>query len=70
MKLPDSRVFLIRLTADLDPSGIPRHQPVGRIEHVESGLRAALSSLDEICGFVLEVLDREALEEGPEELPR
>ena len=63
MILPDSRIFLVRLSDRVDPD---LGEPVGRIEHVESGLRARFSSLDEMRGFMTQVLAQESAlkEEG------
>ncbi len=66
MKLPDSRVFLVRFSERMDPAASPSGEPIGRIEHVESGLRAPFSSLEEMRGFIVKVLAQEAVVDGEE----
>ena len=56
MKLPDSRAFLVRLSDRLDPAGLP----IGRVEHLESGLRTGFSSMEEMCDFIEMILAQEA----------
>ena len=57
MKLTDSRVFLLRLSDRTAPAfGVP----IGHIEHVESGLRARFSSMEEMRDFIASVLAEEA----------
>ena len=65
MKLPDSRAFLIRLSDQADSATQPL---VGRIEHIESGLRARFSSGEEMRDFIARILAQEAaleVEERP-----
>ena len=64
MRLPDCRAFLVRLSEQTDPA---LQHPVGRIEHVETGLRGSFSSFEELRDFVASVLAEEALgeDEGP-----
>ncbi len=57
MKLTDSRVFLLWLSDRTTPAfGVP----IGQIEHVESGLRARFSSMEEMRDFIASVLAQEA----------
>ena len=63
MKLPDSRAFLVRLSVEVDPT---TGEPLGRIEHIESGFRAKFSSVDEMRRFMMSMLARE---EEPEAAP-
>lgn len=65
MKLPDSRAFLVRVG---DPMASSEEPVVGRIEHIESGLRVRFSSLDEMCVFIRKVLVQEADLEAAETL--
>jgi hypothetical protein len=55
MKLPDSRAFLVRLSEGIDPAV----EPMGRIEHIESGLRARFSSVEEMWLFIGTTVARE-----------
>jgi len=59
--LPDSRAFVIQLSDQTDPAA---RLPIGRIEHVESGMRARFSSREELWTFIERVLVREAQSEG------
>jgi hypothetical protein len=60
VSLPDSRAFVIQLS---DQTDLVARLPIGRIEHVESGLRARFSSRDELWAFIERVLIREAQRE-------
>ena len=62
--LPDSRVFVIQLSDQTDPAA---RLPIGRIEHVESGMRARFSSRKELWAFIERVLVREVQREGGSE---
>ena len=57
MKLPDSRAFLVRVSEATDPAA---REPNGRIEHIESGLRARFSSAEEMRSFMMTTLVEEA----------
>ncbi len=61
VRFPDSRAFVIQLSDETDPAA---RLPVGRIEHVESGLRERIASREEIWAFIERVLAREARREG------
>jgi hypothetical protein len=52
--LPSWRAFLVSLSSDADPSSEVFH---GRVEHVQTGRRAAFSSPDELQSFMALVLD-------------
>ena len=60
VSLPDSRAFVIQLSDQTDPVA---RLPIGRIEHIESGLRARFSSREEIWAFIERILAREAQRE-------
>jgi hypothetical protein len=60
VSLPDSRAFVIQLS---DQTDLVARLPIGRIEHVESGLRARFSSREELWAFIERVLVREAQRE-------
>ena len=59
-RFPDSRAFVIQLSDETDPAV---RLPIGRIEHVESGLRARFASQEEIWAFIERILAREAQRE-------
>jgi hypothetical protein len=60
---PDSRAFLIRLSDETDPAA---QLLVGRVEHVESGLRGRFFSRPELWAFIESVMAKEAQREGRE----
>jgi hypothetical protein len=60
---PDSRAFLIRLSDETDQAA---RLLVGRIEHVESGLRGRFFSRTELWAFIESVMSKEAQREGRE----
>ena len=62
-RFPDSRAFLIRLSDETDPTA---QLLVGRIEHVESGLRGRFFSRRELWAFIESVVAKEAQREGRE----
>ena len=53
MKLPGCRAFLVRLSDQTDNT---LQRPIGRIEHVETGLRQGFHSYEELRDFVTEIL--------------
>ena len=57
VRLPEHRAFLIRLSDETDHA---LHRPIGRVEHVETGLWGSFSSLEELWDFVVSVLASEA----------
>ena len=63
MRLPDSRSFLVQLS---DQTDFEARLPVGRIEHLETGLRVRFSSREELWVFIEKILARQAQHEGEE----
>jgi len=60
MLLPDSHAFLVRLGDRIEPLA---PKPIGRVEHLESGLSRRFLTLEEMCEFISEILaDDSAIE--------
>jgi hypothetical protein len=59
-ELAPDRVFAVQFSSDADPTC---ERMLGRVEHVESGKRCHFNSLEELVGFMEEVLD--ALNQAP-----
>ena len=54
--LPPDRAFLVRLDREADPG---RGRLSGRVEHLQSGRRARMASLEELREFIFRVLGGE-----------
>lgn len=63
MLLNDSRAFLVRLRDRIEPAA---PEPMGRIEHLDSGLSRRFSSFQEMCDFISKVLANESAVETEE----
>ncbi len=52
-ELKPDRVFAVEFSSDTDPT---RERMLGRVEHIDSGRRCLFDSLEELVGFMEEVL--------------
>lgn len=62
MDLPSWRAFLVSLSSDSEPAEEVFH---GRVEHVQTGRRAAFSSPDELQAFMALVLEERQQQTRP-----